>query len=401
VRTPSGSVRRLKDGRWLARIRWSDGGRRLEKSEIVSSKNAGGDRTSEWRRELQESGTIADRRGAASTPEVETFADLAAFYRERYVIPAVYQNGRKIRGMRSWKTTRSHVTLLESLIASKLLRTIRYADMADARDAMLKIETFRGTPRSIAHTQRVMSTARRMLHVARQRGWMQHDPFDQGDSLINPAHEAERQRILTPAEEKLLLSKCAADQKRAHLRTIVIVAIETGMRQGEILRLTRTDVDLQQKVINVLAMHTKTLEPRIVPITKRLAAELRRYLPAVPASWPTLFNVSTVDTAFRGACAEAGIAGLRFHDLRHTAATRMIEAGVPEALVGRILGHKVAQTTRRYVNLHLQAALDVAAMLDRRPAASNQCRTTESSAAVIPSAGIKANGNCSTSIESS
>ena len=64
----------------------------------------------------------------------------------------------------------------------------------------------------------------------------------------------------------------------------------------------------------------------------------------------TKTHVLDVKTAFRGACRRAGITGLRFHDLRHTAASRMIEAGVDLVTVSRILGHASIQMTMRYAH---------------------------------------------------
>jgi integrase len=367
MKKSTGFVRK-RDGRWLARITWTnpETGRRAEKREIVASAAAGHDRVAEWRRELQEYGSISSPRASGANPNVKTFADLADFYEGRYVVPPTYNDNRKVAGMRAWKTARGHVALLRRLMGQIPLAKISWTQLSDLRDDLLKSKTKYGRTVSIAYVQRILSTCRRMLHVARQRGWMVHNPFDQGDSLINPAYETERQRILTPGEEEALLAQCTWEQKRAHLRTMIILALETGMRQGEILRLRRQDIDLDRRLIHVQAMHTKTLEARIVPITDRLFGELQEYLVAVPDSWPTVFDVTTVDTAFRGAKTDAGLKDLRFHDLRHTAATRMIEAGVPEALVGRMLGHKVAQTTRRYINLHEQAAMQIAALLDRR-----------------------------------
>ena len=73
---------------------------------------------------------------------------------------------------------------------------------------------------------------RRMLNVAQREGWILRNPFAAGDSLISLADENKRERILTREEEMKLLAACDTPQ-RAHLKGIIICAIDTGMRQGE------------------------------------------------------------------------------------------------------------------------------------------------------------------------
>ena len=61
-------------------------------------------------------------------------------------------------------------------------------------------------------------------------------------------------------------------------------------------------------------------------------------------------NIKTVRTAFEAACRRAGLGGLRFHDLRHTAATRMVELGANIVAISKILGHSDIKTTMRYTH---------------------------------------------------
>jgi len=77
---------------------------------------------------------------------------------------------------------------------------------------------------------------RRMLTVAQREGWILRNPFAAGDSLISLADENKRERVLTREEEMKLLASCDTPQ-RAHLKTILICALDTGMRQGEIFSL--------------------------------------------------------------------------------------------------------------------------------------------------------------------
>jgi integrase len=143
----------------------------------------------------------------------------------------------------------------------KRLRQIRYADIRDFRAARLQTKSDR-TDRtlSIATVNRELSALRRMLNVAVAEGWLIRNPFTSGPPLIATADERRRERILTADEEGLLLA-CSVRQ-RAHLRPLVVGALDTGMRKGELLKLRWNQVDLQGRVIQVRAFHTKTMTAR-------------------------------------------------------------------------------------------------------------------------------------------
>jgi len=177
-----------------------------------------------------------------------------------------------------------------------------------------------------------------------------------------------RTRFLSAEEAARLLEAAPV-----HLRPIIVMALETGMRRGEILGLTWGDVDMRNGMVYV--GETKTNTPRHVPISARLRATLAalprrlrtgyvftgaiRHTPAGgklrrPLNQPVGrvgLPFRDVDTAFRNACTAAGIVDFRFHDLRHTAASHMVMAGVPMRTVGEILGHKTATMTERYSHL--------------------------------------------------
>lgn len=122
---------------------------------------------------------------------------------------------------------------------------------------------------------------RRMLNVAQREGWILRSPFAAGDSLISLADENNRERILTREEEVNLLAACDTPQ-RSHLKAILICALDTGMRQGEIFSLRWRDVDLENGLLNIQAFHTKTMKERHVAITTRLALELERLKSSAP-----------------------------------------------------------------------------------------------------------------------
>lgn len=193
-----------------------------------------------------------------------------------------------------------------------------------------------------------------MLSIALREGWILKHPFSGSDTIISASDENKRTRVLSRAEEELLLDAC--DQRRARLKAIVICALDTGMRRGEILSLRWGDVDMEKKRINIQAMNTKTLKSRSVFITGRLLNELE----SLPRRDPKtrVFGVTdTVKRSWATAKRIAGIEDLKFHDLRHTCATRLVQGGLPLAEVSRILGHTSIVTTFRYANID-DSALD-------------------------------------------
>src|SRR5205807_8054969 len=117
---------------------------------------------------------------------------------------------------------------------------------------------------------------RAMLNEAMVNDWILVNPFKKvrPGELISIADERKRETILTTAEEKILLAACATERRR-HLRALVIAALDTGARQGELLKLRWPDIGFDEGVIkNVTSYKGKTVQRREVPLTARLKAAL-------------------------------------------------------------------------------------------------------------------------------
>lgn len=136
------------------------------------------------------------------------------------------------------------------------------------------------------------------------------------------------------------------------------------MRQGEILGLKWEHVDFDRKTIYVA--HTKTGRPRRIPMSKPVDLELislkQDALNEHVFSYArTGLKLTTFRHAWEGACKQAGVSGLRFHDLRHTFATRLRAKGVHEMDIMTLLGHTTLQMTSRYTHAmpqNLRTAVD-------------------------------------------
>lgn len=163
----------------------------------------------------------------------------------------------------------------------------------------------------------------------------------------------QKERILTPEEEKRLLS-CSP----SYLKSIITTALNTGMRKSEILTLTWDNIDFENNLITVGFLVSKSKRTRKIPMNATLRTVLlEQKLKGGGSEYVFLSSNGTpykrhdsLKQTFGKALRDAGIEGLRFHDLRHTAATRMVESGANIVAVSRILGHADLRTTMRYAH---------------------------------------------------
>lgn len=364
----------------FARITFNDSsGKRKDKLRRAESRTHARELIQTMLRELDDYGE------SALDHKDHTFADLAKYYAMNYLTEAEYVDGKKISGLRSLKTPLGFLETLRSHFGRRQLLSITYGDLRKFRNARLKAPTRSDkarhqrallknpkaelvSTRSIASVNRELALLRRMFNVALQEGWLRKHPMRAGDSLISVADERKRERIITLDEEARLLAACT--HKRQYLRSIVIAALDSGMRKGELLKLTWNDIDFENRIITVRAFNTKTMRARSVAVTSRLAIELERRKASMKDSDALVFGVDDVKRSFDNARREAGLPDVRFHDLRHTYATRLISRHVPSFEVGRLLGHTQANTTYRYVNSNDDTARRAADVLDAMRVAS-------------------------------
>jgi integrase len=165
---------------------------------------------------------------------------------------------------------------------------------------------------------------------------------DEGILLVNPlsrvlmVRERRKPRIMvTVTEEDKLLAAAAP-----HLRSIIIAALDSGMRRGEILAQLWEHVDFTRKILYVSHSKTPTGESREIPLTERFLTDLE----ARKESEGIVFTfdkqpISRIKTAWKGALRRAGLRSIRFHDLRHCFNTRLLEAGVMQEVRKSLMGH--------------------------------------------------------------
>jgi len=136
-----------------------------------------------------------------------------------------------------------------------------------------------------------------------------------------------------------------AERASPQVRAAIWIAILTGARRGEILALRPKDIG--DDALTIHAGNTKTLRTRTVPITPAL----RPWLAYVPLQ----INYEGLKTGFRRAREAAGMPEVRFHDLRHSCASLLVNMRVPLEVIRDILGHTTVKTTERYAHLDTAA----------------------------------------------
>lgn len=310
-----------------------------------------------------------------------TFAALASHSKTTRYCAAVYDDrGRKLFGVRNPKKAASTINRLVSIFGTLKLHEITVAHLTSYRKTRLTTLTSKGTFTDVATVNRELSTMRAMLNDAITNDWLVRSPFTKAKKgeLIPVAHETQRTTVLSLADEKKLLAQCETN-KRRHLRALIIAALDSGCRQGELLRLKWSDVDFKESSFKATSYKGKTVRTRVVPITTRLREALLdlRAKPS-PSAFRRLKNgeqpdqtlvfgiVTNIKTSFDGARVDAGLPELHFHDLRHTTGTRLSAGGMSTALVGEILGHSDPKTTYRYINRTSDTVSDAAEILNKR-----------------------------------
>lgn len=357
-----------RDGKLYARVQFKDEtGKRRDLWRRAESRTHARQLIRELLREIENSTAVA--LDAANM----TFEDLAAHFKAHHLQPAQYVDGRKVSGVRSLIPALAAVNALRTHFGARKLRSITYGDLDAYRAARLKTPTQHGKQRAIATVNRELSKARRLFNVAIQKGWLSESPFKRGGTLISNADEVHRERVLSREEETRLLAAIEAEPKREHLKGIVLIALDCGLRRGEILTLTWEDVDFSRRTVTVRAFNAKTARSRTVAMTIRVYEALTARFSAAPRSQDErIFNIAGVKRSFTSACRAAGIKDFRLHDCRHSFITRAIRAGLSPVEVMRVSGHTTMSAFYRYANLDSDTVFRAAAALDAYHAQANE-----------------------------
>ena len=176
-----------------------------------------------------------------------------------------------------------------------------------------------------------------------------------------------RDRWLTDDEEERLLEACSP-----WLRELVVFALNAGMRLSEILTLTWKGVNLFRKTITVFK--SKNKEMRTIPMNQTVFEMLKTRTKVKSMKTDFVFynkNHAQIDKcfvslSFHYTARKARVEDFRFHDLRHTFATRLVQSGKDLYKIQRLLGHKTPSMTQRYAHHYPESLRDAVEILDNR-----------------------------------
>jgi len=247
----------------------------------------------------------------------------------------------------SYRRDQGMIKNLKSVFSGKPIGTITPYDLEKYKVARIE-EVTQST------VNRELTCIKHMFNMAVEWGHLKSNHL----RIVRNFRESPgRLRYLTITESEKLIESCAD-----HLRPIVIMALHTGCRKGEILSLTWADVDLENRVLTI--RKSKNNEIKIIPINGFLYETLVA-LPKNGDSQPVFTGSDgkpyvDIKRSFATALKKAGIKNFRFHDLRHTFASHLVMAGVDIRAIQELMGHKDIRMTMRYSHLsdaHLREAV--------------------------------------------
>lgn len=202
------------------------------------------------------------------------------------------------------------------------------------RNLALEYRAYRHRQKTISETtvNRDLEAARRIFSWAVDAGILPRNPFMRVPMI---RERRKRRSVMSVVEEDLLLGACSP-----HLRFMVIAALDSGMRRGELLHQRWEDIDFPRRLLFVTHSKTPEGECREIPLSTRLQDLLwNKRKNTGPVFTFDGEVITSVKTAWKGALRRSAIRTYRFHDLRHTFNTRLMEAGVMQETRKALMGH--------------------------------------------------------------
>jgi len=262
---------------------------------------------------------------------------------------AIFNGGKRFKTQESYETSKNHFFNGDGFFKNKKLREIT-TEMIEEYISERKAKV------SEYSINQDLSLMKIIFRKAQEWAYIESNPVLKIKLFKDDASEM---RILSDAEVKRLLEAAEAS-RNSKLKSIVFVALNTAMRKTEICklrwefegyenekRLADSIVDLKRRWIYIPTSLAKNHRKRYIKLSAALVEFFEDLKKKSQGDY--VFDIKDFRISFQRAKREAGIKGrLRIHDLRHTAISRMIEAGVDVVTVSKIAGHSNLQTTLRY-----------------------------------------------------
>ena len=227
----------------------------------------------------------------------------------------------------------------KEILGDRILSDIEEGDIES-----YKVERLKSIAPATVH--REMNTIKNMFKIALRRGYTRKDPCKY---VKKPQEPPGRLRYLSKDEIKRLLKEC---KKYSYLHLFVVIALNTGMRKGEILGLKWKDIDFENSLIHL--EQTKNRERADVLMNAFIIETLNEYRESVkekPQESSSVIPVNSIKKSFKGAVVRAKIKDFRIHDLRHTFASHLVMNNIPLNVVKELMRHKSFKMTLRYAHL--------------------------------------------------
>ena len=254
---------------------------------------------------------------------------------------------------------RDKLTVDKKLSLDELSDLAGHITLQDVENEIGSYEQWRKTQNTKPGTiLKDLGLLRRMFNIARKNWkWKINNPIS---DIELPKVRNERVRYLEP-EENVNLFSALETAEETWIRPFVILAIDTGLRLNNLCELMRTEVDLFNKSIRKSSEVMKNDEHLGIPLTERVYQTLKELL-RVPCVTGHVFHDNgkplydrQVQRAFKRVLKKAGITNFHIHDLRHTFASYLRQAGVDLHTIGTLLGHKDLRMTKRYAHLNVES----------------------------------------------
>lgn len=242
-------------------------------------------------------------------------------------------------------------------MGSYALADVTPALISQYQDKLANTLTSAGKPRSNATVNRYLAALSHCFTIAVNKWeWLEHSPMRK---VMKSSEPRGRVRYLSADERARLLLACKACGN-PYLYPVVVLALSTGMRQGEIMGLTWDAVDLVKG--RIILQTTKNGERRTVTLAGHALELLKEHGKVRRIDSPFLFpsketrpqkpqKPMDLRTPWRTVLAKTGIPDFHFHDLRHSAASELAMNGASLAEIMQFLGHKSPQMAMRYTHL--------------------------------------------------
>lgn len=315
-----------------------------------------------------------------------TFAELADYCEKHVYKAAAYDHeGDKIDGYTGTDVYKAHIDRFRVFFKNTRLQDITVDDILRYRSKRLRekritlvYEAGKKEPKRVeknitaSTVERELTTLRSMLNRAIRNNWaISRNPFEQAtrNEIFKPSSRKPRSLFLTFAQEKAILDNCQSEERR-HLRALILTAIDTGARYGELinLRLSQLDWDAENgrgKILGLKnykgsggdksvrnAMMSQRVREALLDIINNPPKIPSRSSKAEEIPADSVFHVRRITTTWKNTLRDAGLLhlGLHFHDLRHTPGTRLKEL-VALPVIQKALGHKDPKLTAEvYIN---------------------------------------------------